>query len=127
MNLNRRSNGASPLAALSLSLTLLACGGSPASMEGDLVPVAQNRSQVHDKGKELIVQPPKMPHERVVTDADPTDRRPEAFPPAACAWPADELAPVNGGTEVQQEPESDVAVDALVPVPAPRSLTDEPR
>lgn len=127
MNLNRRSNGASPLAALSLSLTLLACGGSPASMEGDLVPVAQNRSPVHDKGKELIVQAPKMPHERVVTDTDSTDRRPEAFPPAACAWPADEPAPVNGGTEVQQEPESDVAVDELVPEPAPRGLTDEPR
>lgn len=127
MNLNRRSNGASPLAALSLSLTLLACGGSPASMEDDLVPVAQNRSPVHDKGKELIVQPPKMPHERVVTDTDSTDRRPKAFPPAACASQADEPAPVNGGTEVQQEPESDVAVDELVPEPAPRGLTDEPR
>lgn len=96
-------------------------------MEDDLVPVAQNRSPVHDKGKELIVQPPKMPHERVVTDTDSTDRRPEASPPPACASQADEPAPVNGGPEVQQEPESDVAVVELVPEPAPRGLTDEPR
>lgn len=127
MNSIGRSTRVLPVAALLLSLTLVACGGSPAGMEGGPVSVAQNRSAVLDSAKEVIVQPPKAPDDRIVAHTASTDPRPDAAPSAGCPSQADEPAPVNEGREVLQEPESEVVVHELVPEPAGRGLADDLR
>ena len=124
MNPTCRSSRVSSAAALLLSLSLVACGGSPPSMEGRPVPVAQNRSSALDSTKGLIVQPPKAPDERIVAKIASTDPRPDAVPSAGCPTQADEPAPVDGGREVLQEPEL-VVVHELVPEPAGRGSTDD--
>lgn len=127
MNPICRSSRVSPVAALLLSLSLVACGGSPAGMEGGPVAVAQNRSAALDSAKEVIVQPPKAPDDRIVAHAASTDPRPDAAPSAGCPSQADEPAPIDGGREVLQEPESEVVVHEWVPEPAGRDLTDDLR
>ena len=127
MNPICRSPRVSPVAAWLLSLHLVACGGSPAGMEGGPVSVAQNRSAVPDSAKEVIVQPPKAPDDRIVAQTASTDPRPAAVPSAGCPSQADEPAPVDGGREVLQEPESEVVVHEWVPEPAGRDLADDLR
>ena len=124
MNPTCRSSCVSPVAALLLGLSLVACGGSPPGMEGRPVSLAQNRLSAPDSAKELIVQPPKAPDQRIVANIAATDPRPDAVPSAGCPSLADEPAPVDGGREVLQEPEL-VVVHELVPQPAGRGHTDD--